>query len=145
MKSDRWWIRGLPLRRLKRYIRSRNHNPRCAFYHDGVCFSVKDWGEALDEARSLKPGDPIWNPYKSDWDTIAGVEFEWAPVQRLLSRTSYLDGGPERLGRRVGSFINYFHIDTASGYSVYDTPSWMREWCPESRQATPPNPEGESP
>lgn len=117
--NNPWWIRGTNLRVLKRYL------PSNTIWHDGMGFSVLQWNFALDDVARLKPGDPIYNPYKSTWTKVSSVRFDWNPIQRYRYDFSH-PWGKLIHGRVVGRYINFFVIFSEDGYMIYDSPEYLK-------------------
>lgn len=117
---SRWWIKGKTskkirvLRKYRRYVS-----------HAGTLFSLKSWEKEINSVRTLKPGDRVWNPYKSFWDEVVEVEFDWQNITHM----TFKDFGHEGQCKCIGQFVDGFRIKTVAGYWIYDSPETMQEFC----------------
>jgi hypothetical protein len=152
MKSNRWWIRGCSLRVLKRYLTKSKFklsyadlNTSSLVFWDGCGIRIKDWEDMLEEVRSLKPGDRIFNPYRKTWQKVTEIEFVWDTGSRKPSHRKIADDF-NKIERKygVGKFIIYdlimferyqyiggFIIYDDLGDLIYNVPSDMAYRYPE--------------
>lgn len=91
----------------------------------GTSYTLKQWDDALNEVRALKPGDTVWNSFTKLQTTVKEVIFLWRADKRVKFK-SIEDYHEYNLS---GQYIDEFEIHTTDGYTLRDCPTDLEYWA----------------
>lgn len=104
-KNHNLFIRGCSRRVFKKHYGGR-------IDVDGVSYSFNDYAQLINEFKSVKVGDLIYNPYLNIFEPVKEVRFKW-----LHMKTRYSNNPPKH-------FPNIRFLDvviiTEKNYVIYD-------------------------
>jgi len=106
--KNKWWS-SQPVKVLKKYPEP---------FIDGISYTWNAYAKLMTYIKKVKPGMPMYNPYKGEWSEVKKVTLHRTPI----TRDSIFS---EKLSHKyVGSYISLFTIEMVDNYILYDIDLW---------------------